>query len=100
MISLFIYLIRALRYIRRKRELGADLVFWEHVRAVSEDGKTGGLSPITDFPGAPEDIGQHLPDRGNTCNATSPFQICFFSNCKPLKIARLPAQLLSLTPTL
>ena len=27
-ISLFIYLIRALRYIRRKRVLGADLVFW------------------------------------------------------------------------
>jgi hypothetical protein len=60
MISLFIHLIRALRYIRRKRVLGTELVFWEHVRSVSEDGKNGGLSPITDFPGAPEDIRQHL----------------------------------------
>ncbi|SFH55204.1 hypothetical protein SAMN05216299_12149 [Nitrosospira sp. Nsp14] len=29
-----------------------------------------------------------------------PFQICFFSNCKPLKIAHLLGQLLSFTPTL
>ncbi len=83
MISLFIYLIRALRYIRRKRVLGTDLVFWGHVRAVSENGKNGGLSPITDFPGALEDIRQHLPDRGNTCNATLLSRSAFFPTASP-----------------